>query len=331
MTGQRRADIGQHPAAVRRTPAAERAAGEHALLALQRLVGNAAVGSVLGASGRGRTSENPAERNPGLPALQRQLKVDGDRQDVAAMAAMLGAASGLILVWDAKRKTISAKGPNGKKALSQEVADRLQQIIADTARDAEIHLGRTREGIHIGAFPTDFTTNPVQELRIDQILSLEKGAPGSGVSTLMHEIIENYEMQSHRDESFNDAFEASHRPAVKSENKILDQIQDARGETHHQADRRSADQGSDRLRHPARVLGEGRRDDDGEVAVPGSGGDQSSDRQRHRGERQPIPVERRAGRYAQHRRGRGESPETVTPCHTPSNPMRGHAEECRRE
>jgi len=230
MTGQRHVATVQQCAALHRSAVAGPAVGEHALLTMQRLAGNAAIGSVLGAPGRGQAAPHPGERN-GPMSMQRQLKVVGDQKDVAAMAAMLDAASGLILVWDAKKKTISVKGPNGKKALSQEVADRLQQIIADTGKDAEIHLGRTQEGVHIGAFPVDFKTNPVQELRIDQILLLEKGAPGFGVSSLMHEIIENYEMHSYRNESFNDAFEASHEPAVKEENKILDQIQDARGES----------------------------------------------------------------------------------------------------
>jgi hypothetical protein len=102
---------------------------------------------------------------------------------------------------------------------SFELATRLQKIIDDPKQDAEIHLGRKQAGVLFGAFPSD-PAKLVQEIRIDHMLALEKGAPGSGVAKLAHEIIENYEAHALTDYNWSVAFDASHDKAKRVEDLV---------------------------------------------------------------------------------------------------------------
>ena len=66
----------------------------------------------------------------------------------------------------------------------------------------------------------------MQEIRIDQILALEKGAPGSGVVALVHEIIENYHGHNPNimEMMWRGAFLRSHEKAIEKENVIASQL-----------------------------------------------------------------------------------------------------------
>ncbi|HJR75341.1 MAG TPA: DUF4157 domain-containing protein [Nitrospiraceae bacterium] len=149
--------------------------------------------------------------------IQRRLIATGDKADVKVMLRLLESASGLILKHGAK-KEISITGLADKHP-SFELANRLWTIIDDPKQDAEIHLGRKQPNVLFGAFPPDLT-KPVQEIRIDHILALEKGAPGSGVAKLAHEIVENYEAHALTGYNWSVALGASHEKAEMTEDLI---------------------------------------------------------------------------------------------------------------
>ncbi|HIH74602.1 MAG TPA: hypothetical protein HA306_05140 [Methanosarcina sp.] len=99
------------------------------------------------------------------------------------------------------------------------LAGQLATIISDQTQDAEVHLGRKQKGVSVGAFPSN-PDRAVQEIRIDHVLALEKGAPGSGVAKLAHEIIENYEAHALKDFNWSVAFSESHKKALEAEDLI---------------------------------------------------------------------------------------------------------------
>ena len=149
--------------------------------------------------------------------IRRRLIATGDKADVKAMLRLLESASGLTLKYGAKG-VVSITGL-ADKTPSFELATRLQKIIDDPKQDAEIHLGRKQADVLFGAFPSD-STKPVQEIRIDHMLALEKGEPGSGVAKLAHEIIENYEAHALTDYNWRVAFDASHAKAKRVEDLV---------------------------------------------------------------------------------------------------------------
>lgn len=182
---------------------------EHVVLQLQRLAGNRAVSSLVN--------------------VQRRLKVTGAAKDVGEMLGLLGPGSGLTLKHNAKSKIVSGTASK-TKPVSPELAGQLQTVIDDKKRDAEVNLGRKKKGITFGAFPDDVVNKPVQELRIDHFTAVEKGAPGSGVVKLAHEIIENYEAHGPARDDPRFAFTSSHEVALKVEDKILAELQSAGGQ-----------------------------------------------------------------------------------------------------
>ena len=125
-------------------------------------------------------------------AVQRQLEVDGQPNDIAKVLKMLETASGLTLKRDAKKR-ITVTGATGKSR-SAELTKRLQTILSDPSRVARVSLGRTGDGVWFGKFPG--APKGAQELRVDHILDLERAVPGAGVASLAHEIVENYEGQA---------------------------------------------------------------------------------------------------------------------------------------
>ena len=184
----------------------------HPIARLQRTAGNRAVLTALA-----------------MPTVQRQLKATGSNADITALLQLLQKAAGMTLTHDGKSKLVSAAG-KPVKPLSAELASRLQAIIADTTRTAQVALGRTKEGVWFGEFPSD-AAKRIQQLRIDHFLALEQAVPGAGVATLAHEIVENYEAQAVKAEDWGTAFDVTHEQAMVAETKILDELQAAHGQS----------------------------------------------------------------------------------------------------
>jgi hypothetical protein len=174
-----------------------------------------------------------------FPMIQRHLIVHGDKKDIKAFLGLLEPASGLSLKHDPGKNKVSVSRAGGKPP-SPELASELQTIMEDPQQDAELNLGRQQEGVRFGAFPhsLDEKKNIMQEIRIDQILALEKGAPGSGVVVLAHEIIENYHAHNPetietyraahsdygREQIREGAFLESHGKAIEKENLIAGEL-----------------------------------------------------------------------------------------------------------
>jgi hypothetical protein len=163
-----------------------------------------------------------------LVNVQRRLRATGSAKDIGEMLGMLGPASGLTLKHNARSKVVSGTASK-KKPVSPELAGRLQTVIDDKKRDAHVSLGRTQKGIAFGAFPSDVANKP-QELRIDHFTAIEKGSPGTGVVKLAHEIIENYEGHGPAGDDPRFAYSLSHEVALKVEDTILAELQQASGQ-----------------------------------------------------------------------------------------------------
>ncbi|MCC4769555.1 DUF4157 domain-containing protein [Methanosarcina sp. DH2] len=157
------------------------------------------------------------------PMVQRRLLVSSDsKADIKTMLKLLEPASGFSLKHDPKTKEVSVTA-SVLKPPSFVLASQLATIISDQKQDAEIHLGRKQKGVSVGAFPSD-PDRAVQEIRIDHVLALEKGAPGSGVAKLAHEIVENYEAHALKDFNWSVAFSESHKMALEVENLIESEL-----------------------------------------------------------------------------------------------------------
>jgi hypothetical protein len=188
-------------------------------LRLQQTIGNAATTAAL--------APLVARTVP----VQRQLKVTGAPADLAATLRLLSTASGLTLKHDPKTGLVTINGAPGK-ATSPELQSRLQAIIADATRTAQVEVGAPKSDADwFGTFPTD-DKNLTQRVYIEQLLALEKAVPGDGVAKLAHEITENFEGQrlipTH---GISASFGASHDVGIAVENKVLDELQGAQGGT----------------------------------------------------------------------------------------------------
>jgi len=178
------------------------------------------------------------------PMVRRRLFVSGDAKDIKALFNLLEPASGFRLNAEPQKKDPKINQITATASVlrppSSVLAAELLSIMEDTQQDAELHLGRTQAGTTFGAFPFGQFQTPeegkplhlVQEIRIDQLVDLEKGAPGSGVEILAHELIENY--HAHSPEllkglaegglSEQNVFEKSHRAAIEKENLIIGEL-----------------------------------------------------------------------------------------------------------
>lgn len=156
------------------------------------------------------------------PLIQRRLLVTGDKKDIKAFIGLLEPASGLTLKHDPATKEISIAA-SVLKPQSAVLASQLATIISDPKQDAEVHLGRKQAGVMFGAFPAS-AEKIVQEIRIDQMLALEKGVPGAGVATLAHELVENYEAHALTDFNWRVAFDSAHKEAKDVEDLITGEL-----------------------------------------------------------------------------------------------------------
>jgi outer membrane protein OmpA-like peptidoglycan-associated protein len=170
----------------------------------------------------GVRTANPMRSAVSGPLIQRRLLARGTKKDIDAFIGLLEPASGLTLKHDPKTKEISVTA-SVLKPQSAVLAGRLVTIISDPKQDAEVHLGRKQEGIQFGAFPAS-AEKIVQEIRIDQLLALEKGVPGAGVATLAHELVENYEAHALTDYNWGVAFGTAHKEAGAVEDLIAGEL-----------------------------------------------------------------------------------------------------------
>jgi hypothetical protein len=158
------------------------------------------------------------------PMIQRRLLVTGSKKDIRAALDLLEPASGFTLQHDPKTNEVTIIASK-LKPQSFVLAGQLATIMSDPDRDAEIHVGRDQLGVNFGSFPGSsraLDDDPVQEVRIDQMVALERDVPGAGVAKMAHEIVENYaghdpEVKQH---AWQFAFKEAHSRALEAENAI---------------------------------------------------------------------------------------------------------------
>lgn len=158
------------------------------------------------------------------PMIQRRLLATGSKKDIRAALDLLEPASGFTLTHDAKTNEVTITASK-LKPQSFVLAGQLATIMSDPKQDAEIHLGRDQPGVHFGSFPGSsraLEDNPVQEIRIDQMMALERDVPGAGVAKMAHEIVENYAGHDPevKEQAWQFAFGEAHSRALDAENAI---------------------------------------------------------------------------------------------------------------
>ena len=158
------------------------------------------------------------------PMIQRRLLVTGSKKDIRAALNLLEPASGFTLQHDPKTHEVTITASK-LKPQSFVLAGQLATIMGDPKQDAEIHLGQDQPGVSFGAFPGNsqaLDDNPVQEIRIDQMVALERDVPGAGVAKMAHEIVENYAGHDPqvKENAWQFAFGEAHGRALDVENAI---------------------------------------------------------------------------------------------------------------
>lgn len=158
------------------------------------------------------------------PMIQRRLLVTGSKKDIRAALSLLEPASGFTLQHDPKTHEVTITASK-LKPQSFVLAGQLATIMDDPKQDAEIHLGQDQPGVSFGSFPGNsqaLEDNPVQEIRIDQMVALERDVAGAGVAKMAHEIVENYAGHDPKvkEYAWPVAFGEAHSRALDVENAI---------------------------------------------------------------------------------------------------------------
>jgi len=156
--------------------------------------------------------------------------VTGGAADLKTFFDLLGPATGLVFKRDPKMRVTATASSSPPR--SPFLAEGLRAIMDDPQQDAELNVGHKQEGVGMGAFPGSLEAEHlVQEIRIDQLAALEKGAPGAGVSILAHEIFENFHAHSAEfakkvKEGMTQAegFKEAHREAIKKEETVAGEL-----------------------------------------------------------------------------------------------------------
>lgn len=143
--------------------------------------------------------------------VARKLRVSvGDATDWARFCALVEPAAQVRLTRNQTNGLVSAQAasrasptgpPHGPQqfapgqappltppAPSIEFHTRLLAIVADPAKDAELHLGHAQPGVIYGGF----RAGGEQLVDIDDIENVERWASGYGIAKLLHEIVENW-------------------------------------------------------------------------------------------------------------------------------------------
>ena len=151
---------------------------------LQRSAGNAAVARLL----QRRRSALPRP-SPSGPSLQRKLIATGE---VERFSNLVEPGIGHDLAHDPVSNEVKAVASLDTPGTSTNLESLLLGVIEHTTQHAEVHFGVGQPKVSLGAFPDQPAKSKVQKIDIDDIERLEKGAPGHGLASLAHEIVENW-------------------------------------------------------------------------------------------------------------------------------------------
>lgn len=131
----------------------------------------------------------------GRAFLQPRLIATGSAADVNRFLALAEPAMGEDLEFNALTGRIEGVRSLSAPATSPAFARAMHRILDDAVNHAEVRFGDSQPGVAIGAFPNpvSMTGSTFQRVDLDDIESIEAGAPGNGLALLAHELTENYE------------------------------------------------------------------------------------------------------------------------------------------
>lgn len=162
----------------------------------------------------------------GVAHVQRHLLLTGGANDIRRFLSMCERASGLVLRRDAATHEVHDVGTEAAPAQSQAFATHLTEIMNADPQDAEVQVGTDQPHVLGGAFPLprDLTGAQVQQIDMDDIEAFEAGAPGFGIASLLHEMVENFEAHSHVPVAGTDLFPGAHQAGLGAESEVMTDV-----------------------------------------------------------------------------------------------------------
>jgi outer membrane protein OmpA-like peptidoglycan-associated protein len=165
---------------------------------------------------------------------RRLLATESTPGGIGRFRAMAEPASGLRLLWDPGSHAVNPVGSGPAPATSPAFEHHLTTIMSDPAQDAEVTFGEHQSGPGAGGptgvlgglfpQPTDLTGSRVQLIDMDDLEAMERGAPGQGVASLAHELVENYSAHAFVPTPGVDRFPLAHQVASEAESDVAEDL-----------------------------------------------------------------------------------------------------------
>ncbi len=169
------------------------------------------------------------------PMIQRELiATSATDLDLRDFINLVQPAIGQELIHDPATSRIRAVGSLPTPARSPAARSIMTRIMDDPDQHAEIHIGRGQFvviggqalGVMVGAFPEprDLTGDRIHIIDIDDVLAIERGAPGNGVAALIHEIEENYYAHSLPVVAGTERRTESHERGIEAQSRVAEEL-----------------------------------------------------------------------------------------------------------
>jgi outer membrane protein OmpA-like peptidoglycan-associated protein len=160
----------------------------------------------------------------GRTFVQPQLIATGSNADIGRFISMAQAAMGEQLVRDPVTHAITANASLNTPATSPVFAAAMHRIMDNAAQNAEAHFGTGQPGVAVGAFPipSDMTGSREQNIDMDDVEAIERGAPGNGLGKLAHELTENFQAHGAVPAAGVDRFGPAHQAGVAAESNVAE-------------------------------------------------------------------------------------------------------------
>jgi outer membrane protein OmpA-like peptidoglycan-associated protein len=166
------------------------------------------------------------QTKPDHGQIQRRLVAFGTLPDVNALLGLIAPAAGLTLNLNVANNQVQIAAISPAAPPSPALRTQFTNIINHATQHAEVIIARGQPGVQVGAFPqpSDLTVTRVQQIDIDDILAIEKGAPGNGVAKAAHEINENFQAHAAIPAAGVDLFPNAHQAGVAAESAVTAEL-----------------------------------------------------------------------------------------------------------
>ena len=189
----------------------------------QRLMRAGQVKRQMAAEGK---KEEPIRTTVDGNRVQRRLVAFGTLRDVNALLGLIGPRAGLSLTLNVADNQVQIGAVLPAAPPSPALRTQFTTIIGHATQHAEVIVARGQPQVQVGAFPqpSDLTITRVQQIDIDDILAIEKGAPGNGVAKAAHEINENFQAHAAAPAAGADLFAGAHQVAIAAESAVTAEL-----------------------------------------------------------------------------------------------------------